>query len=488
MKRFVTFVLLPIGMLCGNQAQTQTHRVAKPQEVVRSVGVYEWTGDQAKPTASRLIPISLAISGSLQDAGVYLARPIPFALLPGNEYLLQSAGVDLASLTLVYARHLQSADSTYEDGWFGYGSYKTLAAGKKQPTLRASRTTPVITGSGDSGRPHLSGQTSSGEQSTTDADSDRPHLTRKDDTAKPDGASDGTESASQTEADRPTMRRNSTGSTPDHTSGPKADSTASADDPDRPTLKRHGANDGKTPNRSGDDLASVSAVGSLNDDPNRPSLHRGKPASAMTEADLPKLTGLPTDLHQMVAVSDAVNRPEHDFTRVWDDAAERTGVLSGMQTLARAKLSTEESVRVVPPPVLKKPVGPESRVRRPRVGLAKAEPLVDDGLKAYLLSYGGLPTFIYTAHTAGQGAALRFVTVVAQRDAMGILKPVLQSVTDATHLDRTPRMKFVDVVDADASNRASLLFELRAQNSRQFALYRVIGAAAEQTLLTGSTQ
>jgi hypothetical protein len=43
-------------------------------------------------------------------------------------------------------------------------------------------------------------------------------------------------------------------------------------------------------------------------------------------------------------------------------------------------------------------------------------------------------------------------------------------------------------VDAEASNRASLLFELRAQNSRQFALYRVIGAHAEQTFLTGSTQ
>jgi hypothetical protein len=49
-------------------------------------------------------------------------------------------------------------------------------------------------------------------------------------------------------------------------------------------------------------------------------------------------------------------------------------------------------------------------------------------------------------------------------------------------------MRLVDVVDAEASNRASLLFELRAQNSRQFALYRVIGAQAAQTFLTGSTQ
>ena len=64
----------------------------------------------------------------------------------------------------------------------------------------------------------------------------------------------------------------------------------------------------------------------------------------------------------------------------------------------------------------------------------------------------------------------------------------LKSVTDSTHLDRTPRMRLVDAVDVEASNRASLLFELRAQNSRQFALYRVIGAHADQIFLTGTTQ
>jgi len=32
----------------------QTHKVAKPETVVRAVGVYEWTGEMAKPAASRL--------------------------------------------------------------------------------------------------------------------------------------------------------------------------------------------------------------------------------------------------------------------------------------------------------------------------------------------------------------------------------------------------------------------------------------------------
>ena len=71
---------------------------------------------------------------------------------------------------------------------------------------------------------------------------------------------------------------------------------------------------------------------------------------------------------------------------------------------------------------------------------------------------------------------------------IGEIKPAIQSVTDAAHFNRTPKMQFVDVVDADASNRASLLFELRSQNARQFALYRVIASHPEQIFLTGTTQ
>jgi hypothetical protein len=49
-------------------------------------------------------------------------------------------------------------------------------------------------------------------------------------------------------------------------------------------------------------------------------------------------------------------------------------------------------------------------------------------------------------------------------------------------------MRFVDVVDADASNRASLLFELRARSSRQFVLYRVIASEAQLLFAGGSMQ
>jgi hypothetical protein len=283
------------------------------------------------------------------------------------------------------------------------------------------------------------------------------------------------------------MKRRSSDTSTDTTASTTGTGSTSADDPDRPTLKRHSAEDAKNAKSGQNDVAMATGMGSLNDDPNRPNLHHGKPVGgATTETDLPKLVGLPPDTHQMVAVSDAANRDPHEFTRDWADATERATVLEKMQGMARAQLAAYKGAAAP----ASAPAVKNTTTTRPHRTAAPAapEPLLDEELKAYTLSYGGAATYVYTAHTAGTGAQLRYVTVVAQADGLGELKPAIQSVTDAAHLDRTPRMKFVDVVDAEASNRASLLFELRGQSARQFGLYRVIAARSEQVFLTGTTQ
>jgi hypothetical protein len=162
-----------------------------------------------------------------------------------------------------------------------------------------------------------------------------------------------------------------------------------------------------------------------------------------------------------------------------------------MEALAREKLAAYGGTA----PAAEAPAAAVVKGRRTTSKLRRAVPraaapvaLMDEVLKGYTLSYGGDPTYVLMAHTAGTGAALRYVTIVAQTDSMGGMKAAIESVTDAAHLDRTPRMRLVDVVDADASNRASLLFELRWQSSRQFALYRVIAAKADQTFVSGTTQ
>jgi hypothetical protein len=546
----------------------QMHKVAKPQQVVRAIGVYEWTGDFAKPTASRLIPVSLYIEGKFEDAGIYIARPIPFALLPGNLYILQTAGIDKATLDLAYARHLQAVEATgdlaWDDGWFGYGSVRPLAAPRRTATaLKPSKTLPVLTTGSDPNHPHLSSKPadststtttnqtksdsttpSSSASNSTSTDPDRPTMARRTPNSTSSGtdtttastttpsttsstSSGGTGTTPADDPDRPTMKRrtsdtssgtdtsttasttSSTGSTPaDDPDRPTmqrrtADSTSSGtdtttasnnpapdNDPDRPTLKRHTPQDAQRAGASGSDLGLGGASASLNDDPNRPNLHHGKPTGSMTEADLPKLTGLPSNLHQMVAVSDAVNRDPHPFTLAWDDETQHQAILHKMQDLARAQLATYGSTPAATPatPAKKPTTAATTTHRTTKPTPPPPLPLFDEDLKAYTLSYGGDPTYIYSANTGGTGAALRYVTIVAQADPLGDIKPAIQSVTDATHLDRSPKMQFVDVVDAEASNRASLLFELRSKNARQFALYRVIASHPEQIFLTGTTQ
>ena len=479
MKSLWLGVMLSSMVAAAPSAWGQMHKVAKPQQVVRAVGVYEWTGDMAKPTASRLIPVSLFINGSLQDAGVYMSQPVPFALDTGNVYELEKAGISDGQVDLEFARKLEAADGD-GGGWFGYGVFRPLAPVKKGPVLRASKTLPVIVSSGDDSRPHFGKANGTSAPSSGTKDSSA--------SAKPDAGS-----ATADDSDRPTMIRrkpdadSSTTATTTTATTASANENNPADDPDRPTLKR------RTPAEAKKAIAEAQssgtgAVESLNNDPDRPNLHYGRPAGSLTETELPKLVGMPANLHQMVAVSDAVDRDPHDFARPWANAAERATVLATMETMARTKLAQYEGAAVPAAAPKKTPMHGHLRHKAAAPAAPPVVALLDEQLKGYTLSYGGAATYIFMAHTAGTGAALRYVTVVAQADDLGELKPALQTVTDAAHLDRTPEMKFVDVVDADASNRASLLFELKAQNSRQFVLYRVIASEAQLIFAGGSIQ
>ena len=116
----------------------------------------------AKPTASRLIPVSLFIDGHLEDAGVYMARPVPFALGSGTVYEVDQAGIAKGVIDLMFARHLQGADlaTDFDDGWFGYGTFKgppapkpLTAAAHKPATGRRPRAQERV--DDDPSRPHL---------------------------------------------------------------------------------------------------------------------------------------------------------------------------------------------------------------------------------------------------------------------------------------------------------------------------------------------
>ena len=66
---------------------------------------------------------------------------------------------------------------------------------------------------------------------------------------------------------------------------------------------------------------------------------------------------------------------------------------------------------------------------------------------------------------------------MAQPDLYGNVLVLLKNVTDAAHLDDTPRMRLVDAVDAMADNRGELLSSARRHPAPVRTLPRVRGQA-----------
>ncbi len=193
------------------------------------------------------------------------------------------------------------------------------------------------------------GSTSSTTTPSSD-DPDRPTLTRRSPTTSTPDSTQSTSTASQHHQHSLVGRSGSThNDAPQHYHGHHLDHRhhlhrkqrthrcrrPGPSHPETPLLSRRPARLRLRPSNT----SAVTSVGDLNADPNRPNLHHGKPTSAMTDADLPPLKGVPSNLHQSVAVSDAVNRDPHPFTLEWDDENQHQAILKKMQAFAQAQLA-----------------------------------------------------------------------------------------------------------------------------------------------------
>ena len=152
-----------LSSACG--ASAQTHVVKKPETVVRAVGVYEWTGSETKPTASRFVPVTLFIDGHLEDAAVYLARPVPFALQTGTIFELEHAGVPEGTLELSFARHLVSTgDVPLDDGWLGHVHHDRQLDGSGPPDAESQDRQPGRAGTRGDRHDRCDTRSSAGER------------------------------------------------------------------------------------------------------------------------------------------------------------------------------------------------------------------------------------------------------------------------------------------------------------------------------------
>ena len=438
--------------------------------MLRSIAVLEWTGQPGKPSASRLIPISVFEDGAYQAGGLYLARPAPMALESGTEYQLLQSGKPEGLFDVGTAQQIGG-------DWIGYGAWKPLPPPEPFHKLKPSKIDPEVVDGGSDRRPHF----------------------RK---ASPDADAPGRGSAA----------------TP-------------PEDPDRPTLRKRA---GGAPGSGADtetDNSPAATNGSMETatsggDPDRPKLTRGVPKDQPKAAQ--HLEGTPPNLEQMVAVSDAVTRPEHSFAYSWaspDDAAKMQTQLEDIARKAIAQYAAPGSPAAKPvaamtlrqaaaarstvphttasirssstqTPSSSKPLTPAQAAARRRALAAKraaarkasASPklvLTDVQFHAFELTYSGGATLVLSARTADEDDKSRYVTVIAQPDIYGVPQVLFTQVTSAASLDASPRLRLIDAVDAAADNRGELLFELRGSTARQFALYRVASGRVDQMIATG---
>ena len=432
-------LLCTVALPAGAQYPGHIDSAKKAAPSVRAVAVLEWTGEPGKPSASRIIPISVYDGEQFQPGGLYMAKPQPLALETGTEYVLQDAGITRGLFDISNAQDV--------DGyWFGYGAWKPMAAPPKHAKPKQGVHIPQVVNDNNDGRPHFKNRhAGASEDSSASTDS-----------GSPSGKTSGSSNAPPVDPDRPTLRKRSdtaaTSASPSSEADPQAAETQTAGgDPDRPHITRNQHN---------------------------PTDKDFQPA---------QLTGVPLGLEQMIAVSDANEKETHPFVYLWSEPGDAVKMQEQMEIAATAAISAAQAAAK---PVIRARAAAATTPAQRRRAAASAKPLktvfVNERFKAYELTYNAGATLVFSAETQDHAGKTKYVTLIAQPDFSGVPRVLFQSVTDDDHLEQTPKMRLVDAVDARASNRGDLVFELRRAHDREFVIYRIAAGQAEQVFTTGS--
>ena len=441
-----------IGLACAGILLAQypghidTHEKPVATSTLRSIAVLEWTGDRNRPSATRLVPVSLFDGVHLQAGGLYLARPVPLALDSGTEYEVEGAGRPQGWFDIDGAREIGN-------DWFGFGNWKPYVPPPPK-RLHPSRNPPTVV-------------------RDKSEDEDKPHFVRRDQStdSSNSGGTGSTGSASSNKTSNKTSDKTQTSSAPV--------------DPDRPRLRRRP--DDSTPTQQ--QAAAAPESPSKIADPDRPRLTHGKPEDLKDEPKPLELT--PVAMGQTIAVSDANSVATQSFAYEWSspqDAAnaqkeleaEAVKLLAGVapaSTSSKSGKSGSAATAAQKRTVTTHHPAPRSKAKP----LEAPSPLTDVQFNAFALTYGSGATLVLTAREA---ASTHSIAVIALQDIYGKIHVLWHSITDDTHLDVTPRMKLVDAVDPRGDGRANLLFEQRNDTDRRFALYAVGATEAEQVFAT----
>jgi hypothetical protein len=423
-----------VGRVDEQKQQPGTH--------LRATAVLEYTGDLKQMKESRLVPIAIWDGMQYQPGGLYLAQPAPLAVLSGTQYELETAGHPEGFFNIRDAEDLAGL-------WVGVGSFEAPPA----PKPRA----------GPANRNHV--------YEVRDADPDKPHFAHRppDENQGAGGASPSpsatAKNAPPVDPDRPTLHpRAGGGDGGSNGAGSGSSGSGQPDvDPDRPTFHRQS------------NASTTVPTAQPPVDPDRPHLEYKAPVEQTKLAKADALFGLPPDMNQIAGVSDDRSGDTESWAFSWANPDDENKMKTALEQIAEKAIAPP-----APEPSANKPAaGAHHKTHQP----PPPQPmLADETFTSYSLSFGGGATMVLTARSTTTPA--KYVAIVAAPDFYGNPKVLLQQVTGDNQLDVAPRYRLVDAVDTEGNGRADLLFELRGQTYRQFAIYRIADGMATQVFTT----
>jgi hypothetical protein len=226
----------------------------------------------------------------------------------------------------------------------------------------------------------------------------------------------------------------------------------------------------------------------------RPTLRRGKPTETAPVEEEPAPTAVkatspataaaarqePTQL--VAAISDGGGPDPQSYKVFWKEGEEderRKQMLDLAANEVRAYIAAREKGAIpAKPPVSKTAAKPGMPAHKSAV--KPLQPLLENvQFHAFDVWKNSQPVMIFSAEAhlppapgAASTSELYNVSVVAKTDIYGNLRKLYSGVTDKFHLDVTPRLELIDVVDADGDGRGELLFRETTDAGSGYVIYR----------------
>jgi hypothetical protein len=487
-RRLGSFVIVVL-VLCGWAATPSAGQEERPQIVPqrnrpqenkkpkngkepRAVGIVQFSGS----SKGTLIPVAILIDGKFYDASAYKADPVPMALESGTVYEAEQTGDPDGLFVVNGALHSQSAGSAHP--WVGTGTYLPPGTSAPKDSRKAEDVPVGMGGSSDDEPPRLTRKGESKTAGTPDskapagspAGQETPKTPNPPSGDKPADASGkqpapaGQSGSGQASPSQPNPAQTSpTQSSPAQTSTASSKSQSSSDEADgsyyRPQLRRGKPTASAPPDE--DDKA-IATKGS---------------GAAESAAGSKMASG--AAVRMVAAISDSAGPDPQSYKFFWKTGEEeerRNQMLALAADEVRAYAAALTKNQIPARPVTSK-AGPGGHKAPKKPVQPEFENIQFHGFNLWLTDQ---PVMILSAEAhipAAPGASTPAsepysLMLVAGTDIYGDLRKLYSGVTDRFHLDVTPRLELIDVVDADGDGRGELLFHETADTGSGYLIYR----------------